>query len=100
MDDCFWPNSVDHDQQPSQPQPAQAVNSTGIRIQYPHHPAAQRCEAEQRSGIRSSQRGLKGMQATWACYLETLVRLSPTAIGGDPDELLQEMWREGNGQDV
>ncbi len=27
----FWPHSVGHDQQPGQPQPAQAVNSIGIR---------------------------------------------------------------------
>ncbi len=40
------------------------------------------------------------MQATWACYLETLERLSPKVIGGDQDELLQEIGREGNGQDV
>jgi hypothetical protein len=30
MDVRFWPSSVDHDQQPGQPQPAQAVNQTGI----------------------------------------------------------------------
>lgn len=29
--DCYWPNSVGHDQQSGQPQPAQAVNSTRIR---------------------------------------------------------------------
>ena len=40
------------------------------------------------------------MQATWACYLETLERLSPKIIGGDEDELLQEAGRESDGQDV
>lgn len=28
--DCFWPNAVAHDQRTGQPQPAQAVSSTGI----------------------------------------------------------------------